>query len=118
MASNRSKLLVLALLTVVLAVAVYRAWPVTGEVSATAPGPAGVSGTRPPAPPVAGFDVRLEALEAKRPELGPVNRNLFEFERRAAPAAAAVVVPRGVPEPAAVQIVPRPEPIPLKFIGL
>jgi hypothetical protein len=65
--------------------------------------------------------VRLEALEAPRPEEGKTDRNPFRFQPRAAPAPPAPaftpppVAPMdngGLPPPP-----PGPPPIPLKFMG-
>ena len=82
----------------------------------------------PAAPPqeVPVADVRLELLGETRPELGEAERNLFRFQARPAPAAAAA--PRspeaaGPPTPAPPPVIvpsgpPPPPPIAMKFIGL
>ena len=76
-----------------------------------------------PALDPSGLDVRLEALEAPRPEPAGDERNPFRFRPRAASRPAAPE--RSGPEPPQVQVEPvRPPPppaappIPLKFIGV
>ena len=68
------------------------------------------------------LDVKLEALQAGRPETGPVDRDPFRFKPKPpppAPPAAKVVPPpvnQGPPPPPPGP--PPPPPIPLKFIGI
>jgi hypothetical protein len=78
-----------------------------------------LAGSTTPEQPVAGADLRLEALAAAREKPGMVSRNLFQFEEPA-PAAGpgpAVVQPEIT---AAASRPPQPTvaPIPLKFIGI
>jgi hypothetical protein len=63
------------------------------------------------------LNVRLEALQAKRPELGEVERNPFRFRPPPAPPEPAkqeLVVPSAPPGPPAPPPIP---PIPLRFMG-
>jgi hypothetical protein len=63
------------------------------------------------------LNVRLEALQAKRPELGDVERNPFRFRPLPAPEEPAkqdVVVPTAPPGPPPAPSIP---PIPLRFMG-
>jgi hypothetical protein len=130
MATERSRVLVLAGLIAVLIVTLVKMWPGTSGTSA-APPPASnrtgsTGGTRPPqpgsaapAPPI----VHLDALNAERPkpELAE-QRNLFRFKPKAPPPPppsavrpaepAAPVTPSGPPPP------PPLAPIALKFIGV
>jgi hypothetical protein len=122
MAPDRRKHLLLAVLTVVLAGAVYRAWSLSNrESNAPARRPAGTEsrggrGTD----RTATTDVHLKDLGAKRPQPLEGVRNLFRFKPKPQPAPASVKrgeavlspVPAGPPPP------PPPPPITLKFIGV
>jgi hypothetical protein len=119
MEPERRRQLVLAVLAVVLAIAIYRVWP-----RPAAP-PTAASNARGAARPAAGAvvtapDVKLEALQAERPKPHEGStRNLFRF------GAAPPPTERPQPEPSAPQAPPRPAiapgrtvpPIPLKFIA-
>ena len=65
------------------------------------------------------LDIRLEALEVKRPEEGGVERNPFRFQPRAAPAPPPPPPTRDTepsgPPPG--PVVPQVPPIPLKLMG-
>jgi hypothetical protein len=124
MAPDRRKLLLLIVLAVVLAVAVYSAWPRTAD---RAPSSSNVreGSARPGARTTAGGapDVRLEALSAESPQPGDAGRNLFHFgERRAA----ASPEPEEALPPAPTPVMPGPggpqapqvPAIALKFIGI
>jgi hypothetical protein len=117
---KRRQLVLLGVLVVVLAGAIYMRWPRAVPASSSAAGAAAqrvarsaTSGTEAP-------DVHLDALREERPKPGSSTRNLFRFRplapppgmqpRRAAPSAPAP--PPGPPPP------PPIPPIPLRFIGL
>jgi hypothetical protein len=129
MATERSRVFVLAGLVVVLIVTLVKMWPGTSATSAAAPPTSNRTGatgaTRQPqsgataaGPP----GVHLDSLNAERPKPESTDRNLFRFKQKAPPPppAAAVapvqpaapVVPAGPPPP------PPLAPIPLKFIGV
>lgn len=114
----------LGVLAVVLALAVYRGWPgATGSSSSLGgrrPGVGGAANGSETAAIVAP-DVRLEALAGARPTPGDNERNLFKFKPRYVPPPAPAPssgfdapanVPAGVPPTAPLA------PIPLKFIGV
>jgi len=119
MGRERRQQLLLAVLLVVLAGAVYWRWP-------SAPAGAGEARPRPSAAARTGAarpaedpsDVHLDSLERERAKPGESSRNLFRFQPKPAPAAppprqAAVSPPPVVPSGP-----PPPPPIPLKFIGI
>jgi hypothetical protein len=125
MATDRRQVWLLGLLLAVLAVVAYRAWTAPSATPAQSSNEAGAAATsaggsgqatpqRPAAP-----DVRLEALDGKRPKPAGGDRNLFRFKPKAPPPAPPVQqlpppvapVPTGPPPP------PPVPPIPLKFIG-
>ena len=121
MGSSRTRTLVLAAMLVVLAVVIYRAWrnPATGALPssnlASVRGP--VDREEVAGPP----DVRLERLEARRPEPADASRNLFRFGSRQSPSArppdtrpGALAPPISVPAPP----VGSTPSIALKFIGI
>lgn len=119
MASERRRLLLLSLVLIVLAGFLYRVWPGTAAstpaTSNTRGGGRGAAGS----PAITAPDVHLDALQAERPKPGDVDRNLFRFKPKAAPA------PQhepSQPPPPVVSGGPPPTPslapIPLKFIGI
>jgi hypothetical protein len=110
----------LAILAVALAGAVYVQWPRTADparAASTARGAARpVAGT----PGVAAPDVHLEELEAARAKPAEVERNLFKFKPRPAPPPASAREPIAPPGPIVPSGPPPPPPLPpitLKFIG-
>jgi hypothetical protein len=131
MATERSRLLVLgALVVVLIAVIVRMVWPSTSSAPAAASNPAAANATparraqNTPAAPAApaGAGVHLDELNAERPK-PETERNLFRFKPKApppppppvvstAPPVSAPVVPSGPPPP------PPLAPITLKFIGI
>src|SRR5262245_46567932 len=120
MQPERRRQIVLAVLVVVLAFALYRVWPRTAAPATATSNPRnaarGGQSTDVPVP-----DVKLEALEAERPKPEGPNRNLFRFGR--APAAEKGPPPKQVlvapPEPSGPTPprAPTIPPIPLKFVG-
>jgi hypothetical protein len=119
MQPERRRQLVLALLVVVLAVAVYRAWPRSTAPAAGASNPR--SAARAGQTTEAGApDVRLEALDAERPKPEGRTRNLFRFGRAIEePVDATPVPPAPAPPPMRppAPTTPAIPPIPLKFVG-
>lgn len=119
MQPERRRQIVLVALLVVLATAIYRAWP------ETAVAPAGSSNSREAAPAdqraeISPPDVKLEALESVRPKPEGPNRNLFRFGRPPAEPAAAPPVVAVTPTRPALPTAPPPPtvpPIALKFVG-
>lgn len=118
MQPERRRQIALTVLLVVLAIAIYRAWPETAVAPAGSSnsGEAARAGQRAEiAPP----DVKLEALETDRPKPEGPTRNLFRFGRPPAepppPPSAAAAPPR----PSLPTVAPPPTvpPIPLKFVG-
>ena len=119
MQPERRRQIVLAVLVVVLAGLLYRAWPQTAAPTPSTSNPrtaAKPGQTTEPAAP----DVNLEALQSERPKPSGETRNLFRFGRiertrepvAAAPPAATAPAPTVTPPTAA-----GPPPIPLKFVG-
>jgi hypothetical protein len=124
-ATERSRQLVLAALTIILAVVIVQMWPGTS----TAPDPTSNRAETPQpsrpgqrvgsaaGPPV----VHLEALQSEPPKPESVQRNLFRFVQKAPPPPPAVAI-RPVPPPPVVPTGPPPPPplapIALKFIGI
>ena len=108
-------------LAIVLAGAVYIAWPVSA-VTPDRPVRAGGAAKVPlPTPATTAPDVRLEALDASRPEPGNGGRNLFKFTPKYVPPAPRVVAPPiAVSQPVPIGPPPPPPvpPIGLKFIGV
>jgi hypothetical protein len=121
MNAERRNQIVLAVLLVVLAVALYRAWWAEQPVPATSGG--AVEAPRAAGGPTAihAPDVRLEALDLDRARPGAGNRNLFRFRSRAT-APEGVAAGRGLPPPPPPPAGPPPAPgvppIALKFIGV
>jgi hypothetical protein len=133
MATERSRLLILGTLVVVLVAVIARMmWPDTSTAPAAASNPAAPAAATParraqnrPAAPgaTAGPDVHLDALNAEHPK-PETERNLFRFKPKAppppppsavvrpAPPVTAPEVPTGPPPP------PPLAPISLKFIGI
>jgi hypothetical protein len=123
MASERQKQIVLAILVLVLAGAVYRALGTqdqTSAVTSNSPGAtdrqAGAASRAIEAP-----DVRLEALEHERVQPTKGERNLFRF-RAASVETANRALPAPIPTPPPLPVGPPPAPaiapITLKFIGV
>ena len=118
MQPDRRRQIVLAVLAVVLAGLLYRAWPRTAAPVPSASNPR--SAARPgQTAEVAAPDVHLEALEAERPKPSGQTRNLFRFGRIERPRETAVTPP---PTPAPVPSTAKPTaagppPIPLRFVG-
>lgn len=114
---RRNQWLLVALI-VGLGLAMYRLWP---ETAADAPAASNMRGSaRTPGgrPPVLAPDVHLESLKLERPKPGDVDRNLFRFKSKPAPApppASPVVRPEAPVAPSGPPPVP---PIALKFIGI
>jgi hypothetical protein len=117
MQPERRRLLMLAVLLVILAGALYRAWP---RSAAPAPATSNARGAARAgqATEVKAPDVKLEALEAERPKPEGTMRNLFRFGRAPAPPAEPPVKasPQEPARPAMPSAPPIP-PIPLKFVG-
>lgn len=126
MAADRKKQILLGVLALGLAFALYSAWTATSvgplpasnlTTTATAR-----SSEQAPQGTETAPDVHLERLEAERPKPGEASRNLFRFKPKPppppppAPPPVAVVQP---PPPPPMPTGPPPPPaIPLKFIGL
>jgi len=118
MQPDRRRLLILAVLGVVLAGALYRAWPRSAAPAAATSNARGAA--RPgQAAEVKAPDVKLEALEAERPKPEGTMRNLFRFGRAPAPPAEPPVkaAPQPPPGPTTPPGPAGPPPIPLKFVG-
>ena len=118
MQPDRRRQIVLAVLVVVLAVVLYRAWPRTAGPAAGTSNPR--SAARPGQTTATDApDVKLEALQAERPKPAGPTRNLFRFGRtekprnEAPPVVTAPPTPQKPPGPTA----PTVPPIPLKFVG-
>src|SRR5688572_20618443 len=80
MQPDRRRLLMLAVLVVILAGALYRAWP-RSATPAPATSNARGAARAGQAAEVKAPDVKLEALEAERPKPEGTMRNLFRFGR-------------------------------------
>ena len=84
MQPDRRRQIVLAVLVVILAVVLYRAWPRSAGPAAGTSNPR--SAARPgQATATAAPDVKLEALQAERPKPAGPTRNLFRFGRTERP---------------------------------
>ena len=131
MAPERRNQLVLAGLTVVLAVAMYRAYQAWSPTTVAAPSVSNVraGGRAAGAPaPMSAPDVHLDALSADRPRPVDSDRNLFRFKPKPPPAARpAAPSPQPPPPPAtgaqtALSAAPPAPaalpPIAFKFIGV
>jgi hypothetical protein len=117
MQPDRRRMLMLAVLVVILAGALYSAWPrsaAQAPATSNARGPARAGQSAEVKAP----DVKLEALEAERPKPEGTMRNLFRFGRAPAPP---VEPPIKATPPEATGPAPTPgptvQPIPLKFVG-
>ena len=119
MQPERGRQIVLAVLGVVLAFALYRAWPRTAAPTTATSNPRSTArGGQ--TTEVAAPDVKLEALEVERPKPEGSMRNLFRVGRpAAAPAPTAPQVPVEPPPPTGPTAprTPTIPPIPLKFVG-
>jgi hypothetical protein len=118
MQPERRRLLMLAVLLVILAGALYRVWP---RSAAPAPATSNARGAARAgqAAEVKAPDVKLEALEAERPKPEGTMRNLFRFGRAPAPPAETPVAagPKEPPPPTMPTGPTGPPTIPLKFVG-
>jgi hypothetical protein len=122
---QRTRAVLLAVLAVALvALVAYQMWPEHVPAPATSPAArrptSGRAGQARADLDPAELKVRLDALEAKRPELGAGARNPFRFQAPTPPPQAYTppaqpVVPAGPPPPPPGP--PPPPPIPLKFMG-
>lgn len=120
MQPERRRQIVLAVLVVVMAFALYRVWPRTAAPATATSNPRSAARGGQPAE-VAPPDVKLEALEAERPKPEGTNRNLFRFGRapgteKVAPPPVVVAAPPDQTGPASPRV-PAIPPIPLKFVG-
>jgi hypothetical protein len=118
MQPERRRQIVLAVLVVVLAILLYRAWPRSAGPAPAASNPRGAARAGQSA--AAAPDVKLEALEDERPKPEGATRNLFRFGR--APGTTAAAPPSAPVEQPPVQrpttpMAPTVPPIPLKFVG-
>ncbi len=129
MATDRRKQLLLGALIAVLVVVGYRSLATSTSGGASTPSnprrpAAQTRDPRNPAPSAASPDVHLNALNDSRPKPAQMERNLFRFRPKAAPAAPLTVAPpsqRTPAEQAAPPVPtgpPPPPPITLKFIGV
>lgn len=125
MVRERRNRLVLGALLILLAIVVARrVWPLWAPPTsdgAQASNNGGTARGRGSQPAITAPDVRLEDLDAERPQPGDVYRNLFRFKPKAAPPAPAPAVEDQPPSIAMPPPMPSgpapPPPIPLKFIG-
>jgi hypothetical protein len=111
----------LAVLGVALvALVAYYMWPASPPPSAPAAAPRAQAARGNSGETVTpqDLDVRLESLQAKRPDTGEIERNPFRFRPPPAPPPLAPVklppAPSGPPPPPPPPVIP---PIPLKFMG-
>jgi hypothetical protein len=119
MQPERRRQMVLAALVVVLALAIYRAWPEPAVPPTAASNPREAARARQGAD-VAAPDVKLEALEAERPKPEGTNRNLFRFGRPAAPPpqpGGPIAVAPPPPQRPSTPPGPTVPPMPFKFVG-
>ena len=118
MQPDRRRKLILAVLAVILAGALYRAWPRSAAQAPATSNARGAARTG-QAAEVKAPDVKLEALEAERPKPEGTMRNLFRFGRAPAPPAEPPVkaAPQAPPGPTTPPGPTGPPPIPLKFVG-
>lgn len=118
MAPERRNLIVLSVLAIVLAVVAFRLARGTAGPTPASSNVRGVARTASGKPAVDAPDVRLEALSEQKPKPSDVERNLFRFKPRAAPAPP----PVKAPPPTAIQTGPPPAPtvppIALKFVAV
>ena len=118
MQPERRRQIVLAVLVVVLAGLLYRAWAPTAAPTPGASNPRTAAKPGQPREPAAP-DVNLEALESERPRPSGQTRNLFQFGRLERPREPVAAAPTATAPPPTVQppSVAGPSPIPLKFVG-
>jgi hypothetical protein len=120
MAPEHRRQLLLAVLAIILAVVVYRAWP--RPTAATAPSTSNLSGSARTAgrQGMSAPDVNLEALQTERVKPQEAERDLFRFQAKAAPPApsSAAPKPESAPMPSGPPPAPAAPPIALKFIGV
>ena len=123
MGAERRNEILLAIVAVVLAFAIYRAWPTTASVSSE-PSPTARAGAAAPFASAGGGpqapEVHLGALEEGRPRPTSGDRNLFRFKVRPAPRPPAPIVAAPVQVPLLTAPPPPPPlpPIAFKFIGI
>jgi hypothetical protein len=127
---RRRQQLLLAGLTIVLGIVLYRVWPMSAPSAGPAPASnqqsarsAAAGGSQPAAPSATASDVHLDALDSERPKPGQAARDLFRFKPKAPPPPPRVVVPIApvapeVPVPTGPPPPPPVPPITLKFIGV
>jgi hypothetical protein len=128
MATERGRQLVLGLLVIGLAFAIYRLWPATSAAEVPSSNSSSrSSGTtaakRQPTPAEAAAPgVNLEALNSARPKPEAAERNLFRFKPKAPPPAPPPISSQPAmpvnPEPTGPPPPPSVPPIALKFIGI
>jgi len=125
-ASTRPRAWLLILLGLA-AIALIASW--MWPSASASPGSPASNQTRPPARrgeaavDPSDLDVKLESLQAARPETGPVERNPFRFQPKPPPPAPPAPAPAPMPPvttgpPPPPPGPPPPPPIPLKFIGI
>jgi hypothetical protein len=122
MAPERRNQVLLAAVTVVLLIVVYRAWaPTSGTPSPSSNQNVTALRTARATPPqVAAPEVHLDSLNAERPKPTRSERNLFRFKQKAPPPAPPQVTKPVELAPPAPTGPPPPPPLPpitLKFIG-
>ena len=127
MSPERRKQVLLGILVVALAGAVYQAMLPPAPVPGGGPPPRRSStstsaGRQPAQPEAESLDVRLESLTAQWPEPGVESRNLFQFGRARRVGGPEQVAPPPPPPPPPMVTGPPPPPpvppIPLKLIGV
>jgi hypothetical protein len=118
MPPERRRQIVLAVLVVVLAGLLYRAWPQTAAPAPSASNPRTAAKPGQPTEPAAP-DVHLEALSSERPKPSGETRNLFRFGRIERPREPGAAAPTATAPPPTVTPpnAAGPSPIPLKFVG-
>jgi hypothetical protein len=120
MNAERRNQLLLGALGLVLVVVLYRAW----QETSAAPGSTSneqnraASGSRQAVPAPPALEVHLDALDADRPPPGAVDRDLFRFKSKAAPAPPRSSTGPIEALPPAASGPPQPPPITLKFLGV
>ena len=123
MAPERRRQILLGLLAVALAVAVYMEWPRTADPARATANARDAARGRSGGAPVTAPEVHLKSLDAERTKPEEAERNLFKFKPKpvppppppravVAPPPSEPVVPSGPPPP------PPLPPIALKFIGV
>jgi hypothetical protein len=121
MSSDRRKRLLLAVLIVILAAALYRAWPRPVSTAAARSNLGGTTSAVEGETPRGPTGLNLDALTAERPKPVALRRNLFRFAEvtPASGRSLAVPSPRAIPQP-----LPAPPPpaagaqTPLTLIGI